>query len=145
MRSLEHRAARHDDIIALAIQLDNLEFKDLAFIRGGVLDRTDINEGTGQKGTDAVDHDGEAALDLAGHQSLHLRGFFERLLEIQPGREAFGLVARQTRFTETFFKQGGKRFSGSSFSGGHKIRLNFRKARQFNGVWLTNAIGLAAR
>ena len=67
----EHGAARDDDVVALAVELDDLELERLAFERRRVLDRADVDQRAGQEGADAVDHDGEAALDLAGDQALH--------------------------------------------------------------------------
>ena len=60
-----------------------------------VLDRTDVDQRTGQERADAVDHDGEAALDLAGDEAGDDRALLHRRFEVVPGLEALGLVARQ--------------------------------------------------
>ena len=91
----EHGAARDDDVVALAVELDDLEFKFLVFVGRGVLDRTHVDERAGQEGADAVDHDGQAALDATGNVAGNNAGFVERFFQIVPGRDALGLVARQ--------------------------------------------------
>ena len=40
LAGFEHGAARQHDVVALAVELDDLEFEFLAFVRRGVLDRT---------------------------------------------------------------------------------------------------------
>ena len=99
----KHGLARHHDIVALAVQLDDLEFGFLVFVRRGVLDRTHVHQGTGQKGADAIDHDGEAALDLAVHQTLDDAALFHRRFQVQPGGETARAIARQLGGAETVF------------------------------------------
>ena len=82
-----HGAARQHDVVALAVELDDLEFQRLAFERRRVLDRTDIDQRTGQEGADAVDHDGQAALDLAG----------DRTVTISPDSIAFSSASQAAR------------------------------------------------
>jgi hypothetical protein len=93
--SFQHGAARHDDVVALAVELDDLEFEFLVLVGRGVLDRTHVDQRTGQEGADAVGHDGEAALHLAVDDALHQGAFVEGLLEVVPGGDALGLLARQ--------------------------------------------------
>jgi hypothetical protein len=50
-----HGAAGHDHVVALRIQLDDLEFEFLAFQVGGVADRTDVDQRTGQESADGTD------------------------------------------------------------------------------------------
>src|SRR6185312_5253743 len=69
-RRLEHGAPRHDDVVALAVELDDLELELLVLERRGVLDRADVDQRARQERADAVDHHGKAALDLAGHEAL---------------------------------------------------------------------------
>ena len=94
----QHRAARHDDVVALAVELDDLELHVLVLVRGRVLDRPDVDERAGQEGADAVDHHGEPALDLAVDDALTTVAFLQRILERVPGRETLRLVTRQARF-----------------------------------------------
>ena len=100
----EHRAARNDDVVALAVELDDLEFERLAFERRGVLDRADVDQRTGQERANAVDHDRQAALDLAGDQPGHDGALLHRRFEVVPGLEALGLVARQARLAVAVFE-----------------------------------------
>src|SRR4030095_10220423 len=100
----EDRAARHDDVIALAIELDDLELELLAFARRGVLHRADVDQRTGQERANAVDHDGEPALDLAGDQSLHDVALLHRGFEVVPRLEPLGLVAGQARLAVAVFQ-----------------------------------------
>ena len=72
----QHGAARHHHVVALAVQLDDLEFHGLVFVRRGVLDRTDVHQRTRQEGADAVDHRGQAALDLAADEAFDDAAFF---------------------------------------------------------------------
>src|SRR5438477_3394597 len=66
----EHGAARHDDVVALAVELDDLEVELLALEWTGVLHRADVDERPRKERADAVDHDGEAALHFAGDPAL---------------------------------------------------------------------------
>ncbi len=43
-RFFQHSAAGNNHVIAATIQLDDLEFHGLVFVRRGVLDRTDVNQ-----------------------------------------------------------------------------------------------------
>ncbi|CAM5211875.1 hypothetical protein CDEN61S_03212 [Castellaniella denitrificans] len=92
---LEHGAARQHDVVALAVELDDLEFEGLAFVGGGVLDGTQVDQRARQEGADAVGHDRQAALDLAGDGAVDQFTGFQGLFELQPGRQALGAVARQ--------------------------------------------------
>ena len=96
-------AAGDDNVVALAVKLDDLEFEGLAFVRRRVLDRTGVDERTREEGADAVGHDGEAALDLARDRTGDEFAGFERLLEVHPGGEALGLVTREDRIAVAVF------------------------------------------
>src|SRR5690606_3566933 len=65
----KHRATRQHNVVTLAVELDDLEFHGLALVGRGVLDRTQVDQRTGQEGADAVGHDGKTALDLAGDRA----------------------------------------------------------------------------
>ena len=60
----EHGAARHDDVAAAAIHLEDLEGLRVVHQRGDVADRADVDLAARQEGHGAVEVDGEAALDL---------------------------------------------------------------------------------
>jgi hypothetical protein len=101
LRGLEHGAPRHHHVVALAVELDDLEIHLLVFVGRGVLDRPDVHQRTRQEGADAVHRDGEPALHLAVDDAAHHRPLFERFLEIEPGGQALRLVAREARFSVT--------------------------------------------
>src|SRR5436190_5000215 len=96
-RSLDYSAARQHDVVALAVELDDLELHRLALERAHVLDRTRVEQRAGQEGADAVDEDGEAALDLAVDGAGDELARLERVLEREPRGEALGLVTREDR------------------------------------------------
>src|SRR3546814_2150734 len=59
MLALDHRAARNHHVVALAVELDELELQLLAFQVHRVADRAHVDQGTGQERTDVLDVDGE--------------------------------------------------------------------------------------
>ena len=94
-RSLDHGAAAQHHVVALAVELDDLELHRLVFVRSQVLDGTGVDQRAGQEGADAVDEHGQAALDLAaGGAGDELAGL-QGLLQRQPGGQALGGVARE--------------------------------------------------
>src|SRR5204863_4500621 len=68
---LEDGAARHDDIAARAIHLEDLEGLRRAQERCDVAHRADIDLAAWQKRHRAVEVDGEAALDSAENRTGH--------------------------------------------------------------------------
>ena len=104
LAGFQHGAARNNDVVALAVELDDLEFEFLAFERGGVLDRTGVDQRARQEGADAVGHDGQTALDLASDDALDQGFVGEGLVQIVPGGDALGLVARQAGFAVAVFQ-----------------------------------------
>jgi len=120
-RCFDDGATRQHDVVTLAVQLDDLEFEGLAFERGGVLDRTGVDQRTRQECADAVGQDGQAALDFAidgaGDDLARLHCFFQS----QPRCQALGLVARQDGIAETVFQ----RFDGH---GNEVANLDFQFA-----------------
>jgi hypothetical protein len=103
-RGFDHGAARQHHVVALAVQLDDLEFQGLAFERGGVLDRTGVDQRTRQEGTDAVGQNGQAALDLAIDGTGDDLAGLHRLFQREPRCQTLGLVARQDGVAETVFQ-----------------------------------------
>src|SRR4029079_14311372 len=59
----ENRAARHHDVAAAAIQLEDLERLRVVHQRRDVADRADVDLRTREEGNGTVEVDGEAALD----------------------------------------------------------------------------------
>src|SRR5882762_117734 len=99
----ENRAARHHDVAAAAIHLEDLERLRIVHQRGDVADRADIDLGARQERHGAVEIDGEAALDLVEDDAMHLLIVVEGLLELAPAFLAARLVARQHGFAERIF------------------------------------------
>ena len=92
---LEDGAARHDDVAAAAVHLQDLERLRQVHQRLDVADRTDVDLRTGQEGHGGVEVDGEAALDAAEDHAVDAVARFEFLLELVPGGLAAGAVAAQ--------------------------------------------------
>ena len=94
----EHGAARHDDVAAAAVHLQDLERLRDVHQRGDVAHRADIDLRAGQEGHGAVEVDGEAALDAAEDHALDARGLGEFGFQLVPGGFAAGAVAAEHRF-----------------------------------------------
>src|SRR5579862_5241268 len=95
---LDDRAARHHDIVALLVELDDLEFQRLAFEITGVAYRTHVHQRARQKRTHVIDLNGKAALDAAGNYAGDDLAIVEGFLEARPGARTLGFLARQTGF-----------------------------------------------
>ena len=80
-RGFDHSAARQHDVVALAVELDDLELHGLALVRAHVLDRARVEQAAGQEGADAVDQHRQAALDLAVDRAGDEFARFERVLQ----------------------------------------------------------------
>ena len=91
----EHGAARHDDVAARAVHLEDLERLRRAHQRADVAHRADVDLAAGQEGHGAAEIDGEAALDPAEDRAGDALAGLERLLEVGPGLLAPRLLARQ--------------------------------------------------
>src|SRR5262249_3567755 len=96
----EHGAARHHDVAAPAIHLEDLERLRLVHQRRHVPDRPDVDLGARQERHRAVEIDREAALDLIEDDALHPLAVLEALFELAPALLAARLVARQDRLAE---------------------------------------------
>ena len=94
----EDRAARHDDVAAAAVHLQDLERLRQVHQRADVAHRADVDLAAGQEGHGAAEVDGEAALDPAEDHAVDALALFEFLLELVPGGFAAGAVAAQHRF-----------------------------------------------
>ena len=90
---LKHGATRQHDVVALAIELDDLEFHGLALEGRGVLDGTQVDQRARQERADASGHDREATLDLTRDRARDEFVLLERFFKRQPGRQALGAVA----------------------------------------------------
>ena len=96
----QNRAARHHDVAAAAIHLEDLERLRIVHQRRDVADRTDVDLGARQERHGAVEVDGEAALDLIEDDAVNLLVALEGLLELAPALFAARFVARQHGFAE---------------------------------------------
>ena len=80
-RCFNHSTARQHDVVALAIQLDDLEFHGLVLVRRQVFDGAGIDERARQKGADAVDQNSQATFDFATgltrDKFTRFEGFFQ--------------------------------------------------------------------
>src|SRR3984957_16472114 len=99
----QHGAARHDDVAAATIHLEDLERLLVGLQWRHVADRPDVDLRARQEGHCAVEIDGEAALDLVEDDALDLFVVLERLLKLAPALLAARLVARQHGFTKGIF------------------------------------------
>ena len=91
----EHGAARHDDVAARAIHLEDLERLRRAEQRGDVAHGADIDLAAGQERDGAGKIDGEAAFDAAEDHAVDALIGLEILFEQGPGFFAARLLARQ--------------------------------------------------
>src|SRR5690606_31849205 len=94
----EHGAARHDDVAAAAIHLEDLEGLRVVHQRRDVADRTDVDLRARQEGHGAVQIDREAALDLVEDDAFDALAGVELGFEADPAFLAASLLARQHGF-----------------------------------------------
>ena len=97
---LENGAARHDDVAAAAIHLEDLERLADAHERGDVAHGADVDLRARQERHGAVEIDGVAALDLVEDDAVDALVGLEGLLELDPAFLAARLVAGDDGFAE---------------------------------------------
>src|SRR5690606_27348226 len=95
----------NDNVVALLVQLDDLEFEFLAFQVSGITHRTDIDQGTWQERTDAVNVDSEAALNLTVDNALDHFLSGESCFQNDPALGTLGFLAGQLGLTEAIFNR----------------------------------------
>ena len=95
---LHDRTARNDDVVALLVELDDLELVDLALEVARIAHGAHVDERARQERADELDLDGETALDAAVDEALDDLLLLERGLEALPGTGALGLLAGEARF-----------------------------------------------
>src|SRR5579884_128905 len=93
----EHGAARHDDVAARAVHLQDLERLRRAEQRVDVAHRADVHLAARQEGDGAAEIDRKPALDAAEDDSGHALVRLEALFELRPRFLAPRLLARQLR------------------------------------------------
>src|SRR6185503_175702 len=100
---LDHRTPRYHDVIALLIELDDLELERFVLEVRRVPRRAHIDERTEQECADVLDFHREAALDAAGDDAGDDLGIVEGGLEARPRAGALGLLAGQACFARAVF------------------------------------------
>ena len=98
----QHGAARHHDIAAAAVHLEDLEQLRLVHQRADIAHRAHVNLRTGQEGHGAVQVDGEAALDAAEDHAGDAGLVVEGLFKLDPAFLAAGLVSERTASPSAF-------------------------------------------
>ncbi len=96
----QNGTARHHDIAAAAVHLQDLEQLRLIHQRADIAHRAHVNLRARQEGHGAVEVDGEAALDAAKDHAGNAGDIVERLFQLDPAFFAAGLVTGQDSFTE---------------------------------------------
>ena len=91
----EDRTARHDDVAAALVHLQDLERLRHIHQRADVADRTDVHLRTRQERHGAFEVDGEAALDLVEDDAFNALVLVVHLFELDPALFAAGLLTRQ--------------------------------------------------
>ena len=88
---LEHDAAGEDDVVAVAVHLDDAGLDAGAHVGVEVLDATEVDEGSGQEATQA-DVENQAALDDLDDLALDGLAGVELLLDAVPGALVLGTL-----------------------------------------------------
>src|SRR6185312_2793038 len=94
---LENGAARHDDVAAALVHLQNLERLRHVHERADVADRTDVDLAARQERHGAFEVDGEAALDLVEDDAFDALVGVVHLFELDPALFTAGLLAAEDR------------------------------------------------
>ena len=97
---IEHAPAGDHHIVALLVDLDDLEVHLLAFQLVGGMEGADVHQGAGQEGADVADVHGEAALHPAADDAADRRLGLMDLLQHGPGFGALGLLPGQLGLPE---------------------------------------------
>jgi hypothetical protein len=98
-------ATGNDNVVALLIQLDDLELELFAFQVSGVAHWADIDQGTRQERTDAVNVDREAALNLTVDNALDHFLCSESRFQNNPALGTLGFFAGQLGFAKAIFNR----------------------------------------
>ena len=96
----EDGAARHDDIAAALVHLEDLERLRDVHQRADVADRTDVDLRARQEGHGAFEVDGEAALDLVEDDAFDALVLVVHFFELDPALFAAGLLAAEHGLAE---------------------------------------------
>src|SRR5262249_37230837 len=100
---LDDRTTRNNDVVALLVELDDLELEWLVFEIGRVAHRAHVDERARQERPDVLDLDREATLHATGDDAGDDLGIVESGLEARPGAGTLGLLAGQAGFPGAVF------------------------------------------
>ena len=95
---LKHDATGEDDVVAVAVHLDDAGLDAGAHVGGEVLDTTEVDEGGGQEATQA-DVEDQAALDNLDNLALDVLAGVELLLDAVPSTLVLGTLLGQDQTT----------------------------------------------
>ena len=98
-----HGAAGHHHVVALLVQLDDLEFEFLVLQVRGITNRAHINQRARKERADGIDINSKATFDLAVDNTLDHFVRLVRGFEFFPGLGTLGFFAGQLGLTETVF------------------------------------------
>ncbi|KPW29715.1 hypothetical protein ALO95_05579 [Pseudomonas syringae pv. antirrhini] len=96
-------ATGNDNVVALLVQLDDLELELFAFQVSRVTHRADVNQRTRQERTDAVNVDSEAAFNLTVDNALDHFFSCESRFQNDPALGTLGFFAGQLGFAKAIF------------------------------------------
>ena len=114
----ENHTARHDDVTAGLVDLDNLEVEFLTDEGVDVRDLTEVDLGTRQEGVDAEQVDNHTALDTLGERTAHDFVVFESGVDAVPHAHEVGLLLGEDETSVFIFKLFDKHFDfGTDFEG----------------------------
>jgi hypothetical protein len=94
------RTPRHDHVVALLVELDDLELERLPSSSAGSRNRPHIDERARQERADQLDVDREAAAHAAADHARDDSPFWKASSRRVPSARALRLLARQTRLAE---------------------------------------------
>ena len=100
---LDNRTTRNNHVVALLVELDDLELEALAFEVTRIAYRANIDERTRQECPDVVDLDREATLDTTVDHAFDNFTCFESLLKLNPGTCADRFLTGKLGLTEAVF------------------------------------------
>ncbi|VVN58714.1 hypothetical protein PS685_02892 [Pseudomonas fluorescens] len=99
----QHAATRNNYVVALLVQLDDLEFQLFAFQVRSIAHWTNVNQRTWQERTDAVNVDSEAAFNLTVDNALDHFFCCEGCFQNDPAFSALGFFTGQFGFAKAVF------------------------------------------
>ncbi len=99
----DHRTTRHDNVVALTVELDDLELERRTLECNRIADRAHIDQRPGQERPNEIDIDRETAANTTTDHAGYDGALLESVFEPNPGSCALCLFTRESRFAETVF------------------------------------------